>query len=67
MSNEQKPARKAPDKSPENDMDKAIDLLRSARAKFIRQGDEKRADDIRDVIDATLAAKNPIDATTVEG
>lgn len=35
--------RKAPDKSPENDITKAIELLRSARAKCIRHGTEDRA------------------------
>lgn len=34
--------RKAADKSPENDITKAIDHLRSARAKYIRGGDETK-------------------------
>lgn len=46
----EQPARKAPDKSPENDMSKAIDLMRSARAKWIRQGDEERAGRVFDLI-----------------
>lgn len=42
--------RKAPDKSPENDLNKAIDLLRNARAKMIRGGNEKRAGNVLEII-----------------
>lgn len=42
--------RKSPDKSPENDIGKAIDLLRSARAKCIRAGNETRASRILESI-----------------
>lgn len=42
--------KRTPDKSPENDITKAIDLLRSGRAKYIRMGDEKRGGWLLDII-----------------
>lgn len=42
--------RKAPDKTPGNDLRKAQDFLRSARAKLIRAGDEAKALKVLEVI-----------------
>lgn len=57
----EKKTKKAPDKSPENDLSKALEHLRSARAKFVKAGDEKRADEVKDVIGQVEAAMQPIE------
>lgn len=44
--------KKVIDKSPENDIGKAIDLIRNARAKYVRQGNEARSNKMLEIINS---------------
>jgi len=42
--------KRTPDKSPENDLRKALDHLRAARAKYIREGKEESGNHVLEVL-----------------
>lgn len=49
--------RKSPDRSPEANLDAAIDQLTKARVKLIAGQDEEKADKVRAIIESVKALK----------
>ena len=50
--------RKSPDRSPEANLDAAIDQLTKARVKLIAGQDEEKADKVRAIIESVKALKD---------